>query len=191
MTRLPFPITVCGIGELAGHSRAGVSHVLSILDPGTPIPADFGAYAEHERLELRFHDIIDEQPGMLCPDRRHIESLLRFIQGIQQEPRAASHLLVHCHAGYSRSTAAAILILAKARPELAASELIAQLLRIRPRVWPNLRMIELGDDVLRRDGELVSATRRLHGILLERDPELRQLMLDGGRGREVSAALPP
>ena len=29
----PFKIRVCGIDELAGHCDAGVSHILSILDP--------------------------------------------------------------------------------------------------------------------------------------------------------------
>ena len=33
-----FHITVCGIEELAGHGAVGVTHVLSILDPGFPDP---------------------------------------------------------------------------------------------------------------------------------------------------------
>ena len=35
--------TVCGLEELAGHGTRGVSHVLSLLDPGTPEPAAFSA----------------------------------------------------------------------------------------------------------------------------------------------------
>ena len=31
---VPFAITVCGIEELYGHCATGVSHVLSLLDPG-------------------------------------------------------------------------------------------------------------------------------------------------------------
>src|SRR5216683_601992 len=57
-----FHITVCGIEELAGHGTMGVTHVLSILDPGFPDPDAFGAFGEHERLDLRFHDVIDELP---------------------------------------------------------------------------------------------------------------------------------
>jgi hypothetical protein len=38
-----FRITVCGIEELPGHCEAGVSHVLSILDPGSPLPPACGA----------------------------------------------------------------------------------------------------------------------------------------------------
>jgi predicted protein tyrosine phosphatase len=191
MTNLPFQLTVCGLGELTGYSQARVSHVLSILDPGTPVPTDFGAYAEHDRLELRFHDIIDAQPGLLCPDPTHIAGLLRFIQPMVDEPRADLHLLVHCHGGYSRSTAAAILVLAKARPELSGAELIEELLRIRSRIWPNLRMLEIGDELLGRDGDIVRAMHRFYGVLLEKEPELRQRMLEGGRAREVHAAVAP
>ncbi len=190
-TNLPFQITVCGIGDLAGHQQARVTHVLSILDPGTPVPDDFETFAAHDRLELRFNDIIDEQPDMLCPRREHVESLLQFAQQLLDEPRDDLHLLVHCHAGFSRSTASAILILAQARPDLPAAALIQELLRIRPRVWPNLRIIELGDELLRRHGELIAATRHLYGMLLAREPDLQQFLRDGGRGREVDAALIP
>lgn len=63
----PFRITVCGIEELAGHCSARASHVLSILDPDHPVPEAFGSLGEHEKLELRFHDIIDEIPGLIAP----------------------------------------------------------------------------------------------------------------------------
>jgi len=50
----PFKITVCGIEELTAHCKARVSHVVSILEPDWPVPSAFGAYGEHQRLELRF-----------------------------------------------------------------------------------------------------------------------------------------
>ena len=190
-TSLPFQITVCGIGELGAYRQARVSHVLSILDPGMPVPQDLLAFGEHERLELRFHDIIDERPDMLCPGQQHVETLLEFIDEMLEAPSSDKHLLVHCLAGYSRSSAAAILALAKLRPELPGSDLIAELLRLRERVWPNLRVIELGDQLLGRGGEMVLAVRGLYGELLQRDPELRQMIHEVGRGREVAMALPP
>jgi hypothetical protein len=54
----PFKITVCGIDELRMHCRARAGHVVSILDPGWPLPSAFGAYDEHQRLELRFDDLL-------------------------------------------------------------------------------------------------------------------------------------
>jgi predicted protein tyrosine phosphatase len=186
---LPIQITVCGIGELTEYRAARVTHVLSILDPGAPVPPDFEAFGAHERLELRFHDIIEERPDMLCPDPGHIERLLQFAQQLRDEPRADAHVLVHCHAGVSRSPASAILILAKLHPEVSPAEVVARLLRDRPHVWPNLRMIEIGDELLGRRGEIVSAVGRLYGRRLERDPDLNQLMREVGRRREIEVAV--
>ena len=126
---VPFALTVCGISELPGHCDRRVSHVLSILDPGFPDPEAFGAYAAHERLQLRFYDIIDEQPDMLAPQKEHVESLLAFGRDLLHEAGAAAHLLVHCHAGVSRSTAAMTLLLAQARPDRPAAEALANVQR--------------------------------------------------------------
>ena len=181
-----FRITVCGIAELAGHGAAGVSHVLSILDPGFPDPDAFGAFGEHERLDLRFHDITDAQSDMRLPEREDVAALLRF--GRDLERLAHAHLLVHCHMGVSRSTAAMTLILAQARPDRPGIEALAEVRRIRPRLWPNLRMIELGDDLLGRKGELVDAAIARYRHVLDRRPDVGDMMSAFGRGREVAAA---
>lgn len=181
-----FHITVCGIEELASHGAVGVTHVLSILDPGFPDPEAFGAFGEHERLELRFHDIVDELPGLRLAQREDVAALLRFGRNLMREPRA--HLLVHCHMGISRSTASMALILAQARPDRPASEALDEVRRIRPRIWPNLRIIELGDELLGRGGELVAAAVGRYRHVIERRPEVGQAMLQIGRGREVRAA---
>ena len=182
-----FHITVCGIAELPGHSAVGVTHVLSLLDPGFPDPDAFGAFGEHERLELRFHDIVDETPGMILPQREDIAAVLRFGRALRRESKA--HLLVHCHMGISRSTAAMALILAQARPDLPALDVLAEVRRIRPRIWPNLRVIELGDAELGRRGELVAAAVARYRHVVEARPEVGEMMAELGRGREVRAAL--
>ncbi len=181
-----FQITVCGIEELAGHSAIGITHVLSILDPGFPDPDAFGAFGEHERLDLRFHDIIDETPGMQLPQLGDVEALLRFGRDLTRE--AGAHLLVHCHMGISRSSAAMTLILAQARPDRPAAEAMAEVARIRPRCWPNLRLMELGDAALGRRGELVGAAISRYREVIARRPESAKIMSDMGRGREVRGA---
>ena len=185
--RLPFRITVCGIDELAGHREAGVSHVLSILDPGHPEPSAFGTFGEHVRLELRFNDIIEETPGMLRPSPLHVEQLLGFGRTLPAE--ADAHLLVHCHAGISRSSASMALLLAQAMPDCPGTEIFAEVLRIRPGIWPNLRILELGDAILDRRGALTTAAAGVYRTQLGRRPELAELYGAGGRGREVAAAM--
>jgi len=184
---MPTTLTVCGIDELPSHSTVGVTHVLSILDPDWPVPDAFGTFGEHHRLELRFHDVIEDVPGMLPPQSHHVEQLLAFGRDLPAEP-GGGHLLVHCHAGVSRSTASMILIVAQARPREPAADIAAEILRIRPQAWPNLRIIEMGDALLHRRGEIVAAVKTLYGTQLRRRPDLAKAMTDGGRGREVLAA---
>lgn len=184
---LPFRITVCGIEELPGHCEAGVSHVLSILDPDTPEPAAFGAFGEHVRLELRFNDIIDPAIGMQLPNPAHVDQLLGFGRTLPTEENA--HLLVHCHAGVSRSTASMVLLLAQAMPERSAAVIFAEVMRIRPIMWPNLRILELGDAKLNRKGELIEAAREVYKLQLGRRPELADLYRGAGRAREIDAGL--
>ena len=187
----PFDISVCGIEELCemgGFAGGqGASHVLSILDPGHPVPDAFGGYGEHARLELRFHDIIEPTEGEVRPEPAHAEAILAFGRSLRHEP-AKARLLVHCHAGISRSTAALELILAQARPDAPAAEIVRTVHGIREKAWPNLRLIELGDAMLQRSGTLVSATHALHRLQLERRPHIAEYMEKGGRGREVQAA---
>ncbi len=184
-----FHVTVCGVAELSGHTAVGVTHVLSILDPGFPDPDAFGAFGEHERLDLRFHDITDERPGMRLAQHEDVAALLQFGRDVATTPRA--HLLVHCHMGISRSTAAMALILAQARPDRPAQEALAEVRRIRAQVWPNLRVIELGDELLGRNGEIVAAAVARYRHVVERRPEIGKMMTEMGRGREVQAAMGP
>jgi len=183
---VPFQVTICGIDELGFHSDGGVTHVLSILDPGWPEPDAFGAFDPHRRLELRFHDVIEARPGWIAPERQDVEHLLAFGRDLTQA--RGTHLLVHCHAGVSRSTAAATLILAQTRPDRPAEEALLAVVRQRPRAWPNLRVLELGDALLGRGGEIVEAARAHYRRVLEREPWLAEQMIDGGRGREVAEA---
>jgi predicted protein tyrosine phosphatase len=182
---LPFELTVCGIDELHGHREAQVSHVLSILDPAWPVPEAFGSFGEHERLELRFHDIIDDQPGWQPPREEHVKAILAFGRDLMAEPARTRHLLVHCHMGISRSTAAMLLILVQARPDRSPGEAMAALRQIRKHAWPNLRMVELGDALLGRNGTIVAAAREHYAYALTKRPELGEEMLRLGRAREV------
>jgi len=61
--------------------------------------------------------------------------------------------------------------------------------RIRPRIWPNLRLIELGDAALGRDGELVAAAIARYRHVIDVRPDIGEMMTQMGRGREVRAAM--
>jgi len=179
-------ITICGISELGDHSAAGVTHILSLLGPNASHPPEFAAFAPHRRLVLRFHDVIEPQPDQIAPTREDVERLLLFGREVEETPDA--HLLVHCRAGVSRSTAAAVLILMQANPEWPAGVALDTVAALRPRAWPNLLILELGEALLGRNGEIVAAVGALYRCVLLRDPEFVRHMLELGRQREVSAA---
>ena len=181
-----FDIAICGLEALAGHGERGVSHVVSILDPEWPLPEAFAGYGAHDRLELRFHDVIEEASDHVAPTAADVARILEFGSRLTAAERA--NLLVHCHAGISRSTAAMALILAQAHPEAAAPALMQHILATREKAWPNLRMLELGDAMLGRGGALPQAATALYRHQLGIRPHLAEVMRRAGRGREVDAA---
>jgi predicted protein tyrosine phosphatase len=178
---MAFDLTICGLDELGLHRRAGVTHVLSILDPGWPEPGEFDHWDRPHRLLLRFHDVIEDEPPWQAPDEAHVAAMLAFGHDLAR----ASRLLVHCHAGVSRSTASALVLLAQADPARDPLDIVGQIARHRPQAWPNLRIVELGDRLLERRGALTAAARRHYRQVVAARPDYGQLMRASGRAREV------
>ena len=184
--------TICGIEELPVHSQSGVTHVLSIIDPGHPDIHHFEAYSKHLRTTLRFHDIIDPIPGQIMPAKEHVAAILGFGASLDKGAveGTAGHLLVHCHMGISRSTAAMVTLMAQGDPDADEEDLFERLRKIRSKAWPNSVMIAYADEKLGRGGKLVEALRRHYGYQLQHKPEYGQWMRELKRGREVEMALP-
>jgi predicted protein tyrosine phosphatase len=181
-----FPaFAICGLDELIGHQGRGFTHILSILDPEWPDPEAFLAYDPHFRATLRFHDAIEPDRDILLPQKADVEAILTFGRGAAE----AGGLLIHCHAGISRSTAATLMILAQAHPHEGEDELAERLLQNRPRAWPNSRMITFADRLLGRNGRLSAATAGIYTQPLEKRPDLAEIMRRGNRAREVELGL--
>lgn len=184
-------LTICGLEELDGHSDRRVTHALSILDPNWPDPDVFGRWPSHHRLTLRFHDIIEPLPGQVMPEREHVRQILDFAEALEADAhgRDDGHLLIHCHMGISRSTAAMAMLLAQAYPDEDEAAILGRLTAIRPQAWPNLRMMTFADEVLGRRGRLAAEVSRLHARQIAQKPHLAKVMSDLGRAREVESAL--
>jgi predicted protein tyrosine phosphatase len=182
-------LSICGLTELGAFRDAAVTHVLSILDPGFPEPADFAEYGPHKRLTLRFDDVIEPGPGLIPPEPHHVEALLEFGKGLAaaiDDP--LGHLLVHCHAGISRSTASMTILLAEARPETDEDQIFEHIREIRPQAWPNSRMIGVADALLNREGRLVAALRRHYSEQIRLRPDIAEMIARVGRKKEVAMA---
>jgi predicted protein tyrosine phosphatase len=183
-------LTICGLEELDSHSSRAVTHVLSILDPDWPDPEAFQAYDPHHRTILRFNDIIGEAPGLKAPEVGHVEAILGFGRSLAHDAatRDEGHLLIHCHAGISRSTAAMAMLLAQVYPDESEDRIFHELLQIRPQAWPNSRMIGFADNLLGRGGRFNAALNRLYARQLAARPHLADTMRGMGRGSEVEMA---
>ncbi len=184
--KTPFALlTICGIEELEAHSARGVTHVLSILDPDLPDPDVFGRFPEHRRTLLRFHDAIEPEPKIVLPRREDVETILGFGRELETGGDVEAHLLVHCHMGISRSTAAMLMVLAQAHPDVEEAALAGRVRKIRPIAWPNLVMTRFADEILGREGRLVAAAARLYAGNLADKPHLAEIMTRMNRAREV------
>ncbi len=184
--------SVCGIEELPGLHSEGVTHVLSLVDPDLAELEAFSRYPHHHRTVLRFHDILAPRPGWIMPDATHVDEILRFgerVGGRVGAEEETKHLLVHCHMGVSRSTAAMLMLMTQSQPQKAEDTLFDDLRSIRAQAWPNSRMIGLADAALGRDGRLMAALRRHYGHQLRAKPEFRNWMAGLGRQIEVDMAI--
>nr|WP_298094126.1 protein-tyrosine-phosphatase [uncultured Shinella sp.] len=184
-------LTICGIEELPGQSTRNVTHVLSLLDPELPELEAFQSYGRHHRTTLRFHDIIADLPERVRPRPDHVEAILAFGQDFlnRQEREAPSHLLVHCHMGISRSTAAMLTLMAQGNPDEEAESLFTRLVAIRPQAWPNSQMIGFADEQLGRKGELTAALARHYGRQIRVQPQYTEWMTKLGRQAELQMAI--
>jgi predicted protein tyrosine phosphatase len=181
-------LTICGIEELSEHGSRGVTHVLSILDPDYPEPEALRGWQAQDKVMLRFHDAIQPAPGLLMPERSHIETILDFGRRLTGSAAANGHLLVHCHVGVSRSTAAMACLLTQAHPNEDEDRIFSRLAELRPKAWPNSRMIAFADELLGRGNRLNAALARHYQRQLSAYPKLVDFMRENGRLREVQMA---
>ena len=97
----------------------------------------------------RFHDVEAETPGYVAPTAKILRSALAHAEDLKDEDR----LLIHCHAGKSRSPAMALGVLVDAG--MSAEQAMDQVKQLRPFVIPNRLIVRMLDRLLEQRGELV------------------------------------
>jgi predicted protein tyrosine phosphatase len=108
-------------------------------------------------LRLIMNDIDRPAEGLIAPEAAHILQLLDFLKEWDQ----VSPLLIHCHAGISRSPAAAFIALCLLRPEIPEAELARRLRAASSAAKPNRLLVRLADEVLGREGRMIAACAAL------------------------------
>lgn len=179
---VPYRLSIAGIPEIEGFETESVSHVISFLDPERPEPESLHGLGAEWRVTFRMHDIIAPEAGQEIPTREDVERLLEV--GHELLGMDIEHLLIHCHMGTSRSTAAAAIILAQHNPG-GEAEALAHIRRIRRPSWPNSLMLHFADELLGRDGAFSTAAKDHYREMAKAFPGLADYFLDTPRAVEV------
>ncbi|HKY94260.1 MAG TPA: hypothetical protein VJL84_03100 [Kiloniellales bacterium] len=179
------PLAICGIPELPEALRPPVSHVISFLDPSWPEPAALEAWPKEKRHLFRYDDIVAPAAGMIAPDEALIADLVEsFDRIVADQPE---RLLIHCHAGRSRSTATGLVWLWY-RHRLSAAALAQALISYRPGAWPNTLILALADRLLGAKGILDEAGRLVHRRTAREDVTFTDWLATTRRRDEVLQA---
>jgi predicted protein tyrosine phosphatase len=145
------------------------SHMVTLMvEPDVATPESI---VGQNHLRLSIHDVIEPAEGIVCPDHSHVSTLLAFARGWQR----VSPLLVHCWAGISRSTAAAYIVLCDLHGP-GHEKRIAKALRFHaPYAQPNRLMVRHADQLLNRNGRMVSAIDDMHPAVPASEGQIVQL----------------
>jgi len=111
-----------------------------------PLRVDYGP---PEQLVLRFDDICEPIDDFIEPQAIHIQRALTF-----SDKFAGGSLLIHCHAGISRSSAIGLAIIAKKLGKGKELESVDILEKINPHARPNKSIVMMTDEILGREMKL-------------------------------------
>jgi len=136
--------------ETVAASRA--SHVVTLINAATAVPCPPGIDADRH-LFIGVSDIVDPTDGHIVPAQVHVEQLLTFARAWDR----SQPMVIHCWAGISRSTAAAYISACMFDPSRGEDEIALVLRRASPSATPNARLVAIADDILGRNGRMVTA----------------------------------
>ena len=125
---------------------ADVTYLISIGDPYDELPVGYDNISR--KLRLLVADVVTD----LGATEEDVVRIIRVAEELRSE---SGKILIHCEAGVSRSTAAALIMHACWLDIGREREAMARVLAQRPIAVPNRRMVELADRLLNRGGRLL------------------------------------
>lgn len=161
-------IVVCPLENIDDAAQKhGAHEMISLMSPGQ----DFDrprAIQKDRHLKVGINDINFDTEGLISPEEKHVATIIEFARAWDQK----NPLLIHCWFGVSRSPAAALISALANDPDQDDCELANRLREASPSATPNRRIVEIGDQLLGRNGKLSQAVNAI------------------GRGREASQGNP-
>ncbi len=143
------------IAEMAVRHKA--SEMISLLAANQDFHRPAVIRAERH-LKLGMNDITFAGTGdLIAPQEVHVKDIIEFARSWDQ----SAPLIVHCWMGVSRSPAAAMIASLAVHPEDDDAALARRLREASPYATPNMRLVEIGDAMLGREGRFARAVKAL------------------------------
>jgi predicted protein tyrosine phosphatase len=168
-------IHVCPLHLVADESRRlQPSRLVTLLSPLGAMPERPLHLAPEQHLTRLFHDIDQDVPDLTPPSKDDVQAVIDFARSWPRE----APMLIHCYAGISRSTAAALIAAIAINPDLNDDTLAQALREASPSANPNMRMISMADQMLGRGSRLLDAVMDMSGSQLAPHGQPFQLVTD-------------
>ena len=148
-------IQICSLGTAREVDHSTYDGVITIEDSLVDEPLRVNK-ADCTQLVLCFDDITSPKHDWVLPNKKHIKSALNFAD----ELRGGS-LLIHCHAGISRSSAVALAIIAKGLGAGREKQAFIELEKVNPGSAPNALVVRFTDEILERGGALYKMAKSM------------------------------
>lgn len=150
-------IHVCSLARLNETIEAtGARHVVTLLGAGDQVPLP-SQIARGNYLRLHVHDIVETTQGQIMPETEHVERLIAFVRAWKRE----TPMVIHCWAGISRSSAAAFTTVCALNPGRDEREIAQALRKASVTAQPNARIVRFADQLLGRNGRMITAVEAL------------------------------
>src|SRR5437868_3167171 len=161
-------IHVCSLARLHDTvTDTGARHIVTLIKDVSLVRRP-ESILETNHLLLDMDDISSPLDGYVLPGEEHVAQLVDFVT----EWDRTAPLVVHCYAGISRSTAGAFITACALNPQRDERQIARALRLASPTAYPNIRIVQLADRMLKRNGRMVNAIEAI------------------GRGEMAHAAMP-
>lgn len=163
-------LSICSREETAHHKDGDYTHVLSLLDPERGYDGIILPRKAKKTNTLLFHDLDDIETrapkyfNCIPPNGAHVENIIQTFCELRITTGAG--ILVHCEAGISRSTAAAIIGLCALG--LDPEDAFRQVAAINEVGLPNRRMLRLAGERFKDSGTLLTMAETHRRFLFEK-----------------------
>ena len=153
------PITIMSMDE-AIKLCYKFDYIISITDPRQRLPS----FGEHNHLHVSFVDTNHPSEKEYMQMQRGVRAIFSWVR--EKKLTGEENILVHCHAGISRSAAIAW-ALSVLFGEGDYMEAFCKLQRERDIIWPNTQVMLFADNILRLDMALYRVAAKVDTLINE------------------------